>query len=144
MELRSTFCGTPLYVSPEILKGEQYDERIDLWSIGILAYEMLVGDIPFEITREEELIKIVLIRLNADQRRNPLPRGTQDFDDGQGLRDAHSTAQSRGPAEDQPASGTPLPQPQGLERGLQRTRYLIALLAIFIAQSQYQAAVASR
>jgi len=52
LELRSTFCGTPLYVSPEILKGEHYDERIDLWSIGILCYELLVGDIPFEITRE--------------------------------------------------------------------------------------------
>lgn len=37
-ELRSTFCGTPLYVSPEILKGQLYDEKIDVWAIGILTY----------------------------------------------------------------------------------------------------------
>jgi len=46
-ELRSTFCGTPLYVSPEILKGQLYDEKIDLWAIGILTYELLFGTIPF-------------------------------------------------------------------------------------------------
>ena len=46
-ELRSTFCGTPLYVSPEILKGELYDEKIDIWALGILTYELLVGDTPF-------------------------------------------------------------------------------------------------
>jgi aurora kinase len=38
-----------LYVSPEILKGQLYDEKIDVWAIGILTYELLVGDIPFEI-----------------------------------------------------------------------------------------------
>lgn len=37
-ELRSTFCGTPLYLSPELLKGQRYDEKVDLWAIGILAY----------------------------------------------------------------------------------------------------------
>jgi aurora kinase len=58
-ELRSTICGTPLYISPELLKGQQYDEKIDVWAIGILTYELLVGEIPFEIECEEELVKIV-------------------------------------------------------------------------------------
>jgi serine/threonine protein kinase len=72
-ELRSTFCGTPLYVSPEILKGQLYDEKIDLWAIGILTYELLFGTIPFEINREEELVKIVRPPLTADQRGDRLP-----------------------------------------------------------------------
>jgi serine/threonine protein kinase len=41
--LRSTFCGTPLYVSPEVLKGNKYDDKIDLWAIGIMAWEMKFG-----------------------------------------------------------------------------------------------------
>ena len=48
-ELRSTFCGTPLYLSPELLKGQRYDEKVDLWAIGILAYELFIGCSPFEI-----------------------------------------------------------------------------------------------
>ena len=47
--LRDTFCGTPLYISPEILTGEKYDEGVDLWAVGILTYELLVGKIPFKI-----------------------------------------------------------------------------------------------
>ena len=58
--LRSTFCGTPLYVSPEVLKGEDYNYKIDIWAIGILTYELLVGRVPFRITAEEDLAKIVL------------------------------------------------------------------------------------
>ena len=42
-EKRLTFCGTLDYVSPEILSGEQYDCKVDIWSIGVLTYELLTG-----------------------------------------------------------------------------------------------------
>jgi len=47
--MRGTFCGTPLYVSPELLKRQNYNNKIDVWSIGILTYELLFGRVPFEI-----------------------------------------------------------------------------------------------
>lgn len=59
-ELRSTYCGTPLYLSPEILKGQKYDEKVDLWAIGILAYELLLGKSPFDICEQQDLYKIVI------------------------------------------------------------------------------------
>jgi serine/threonine protein kinase len=36
------------YVPPEILRGDQYDEKVDIWSLGVLIYEMAVGRAPFE------------------------------------------------------------------------------------------------
>merc|ERR1712139_322042 len=40
-------CGTPAYFAPEMCAGLVYDHRIDVWAMGILLYEMLVGDSPF-------------------------------------------------------------------------------------------------
>jgi serine/threonine protein kinase len=44
---RQTFCGTLDYVPPEIVKGDFYDERVDIWSLGILIYELTFGFAPF-------------------------------------------------------------------------------------------------
>jgi len=61
--MRETFCGTPLYVSPELLKRKNYNNKIDVWSVGILTYELLFGRVPFEITTERDFIKIVIFIL---------------------------------------------------------------------------------
>lgn len=39
--MRSTLCGTPLYLAPELIKQTEYDESVDVWAIGVLTYEML-------------------------------------------------------------------------------------------------------
>eukprot|EP00053_Salpingoeca_punica_P008238 m.74470 g.74470 ORF g.74470 m.74470 type:complete len:342 (+) comp14506_c0_seq1:40-1065(+) len=45
---RKTMCGTLDYLPPEMVKGEEHDERVDLWGLGVLCYEFLVGKPPFE------------------------------------------------------------------------------------------------
>ena len=57
--MRETFCGTPLYVSPELLKRKTYNNKIDIWSIGVLTYELLFGRVPFDIETEMDFVKIV-------------------------------------------------------------------------------------
>ena len=47
-------CGTLDYLAPEMVEGREHDNRIDLWSLGILAYEFLVGAPPFETESQTE------------------------------------------------------------------------------------------
>ena len=39
--------GTPLYMSPECLKKNKYDEKTDIWALGVIYYEMLHGVTPY-------------------------------------------------------------------------------------------------
>ncbi|KAG6820976.1 hypothetical protein H0H93_008605 [Arthromyces matolae] len=46
---RTTMCGTPDYLPPEMIEGKEHDERVDHWALGVLTYEFLVGAAPFEV-----------------------------------------------------------------------------------------------
>lgn len=54
-----TFCGTPDYIAPEIINGQKYNSSVDWWSFGIMLYEMLVGQSPFNGDTEEDLFQSI-------------------------------------------------------------------------------------
>ena len=45
---RNTLCGTLDYLPPEMVEGREHDEMVDVWALGVLLYEFLVGSPPFE------------------------------------------------------------------------------------------------
>ena len=52
-----TMCGTPLYMSPQIVFAQDYSFKCDIWSLGALYYELLTGVTPFESKNMKQLEK---------------------------------------------------------------------------------------
>ena len=44
---RTTVCGTPIYLAPEILEDKGHDEGVDIWCIGVLLFELVTATVPF-------------------------------------------------------------------------------------------------
>ncbi|CAL4061024.1 unnamed protein product, partial [Meganyctiphanes norvegica] len=54
---RTTLCGTLDYLPPEMVEGKAHDEKVDLWSLGVLCFEFLCGKPPFEAESNQDTYK---------------------------------------------------------------------------------------
>uniref|UniRef100_A0A8C2ENM0 non-specific serine/threonine protein kinase n=1 Tax=Cyprinus carpio TaxID=7962 RepID=A0A8C2ENM0_CYPCA len=53
--MAATLCGSPMYMAPEVIMSQNYDARADLWSIGTVIYQCLVGKPPFQANSPQDL-----------------------------------------------------------------------------------------
>lgn len=65
--MAATLCGSPMYMAPEVIMSQHYDAKADLWSIGTVIYQCLVGKPPFQANSPQDL------RLFYEKNKNLVP-----------------------------------------------------------------------
>jgi len=67
-----SICGTPLYSAPQLLKKKGYSYKVDIWALGIMCYELLMGQTPFHSYEMKDLIAKINEGKYLVQTRDPL------------------------------------------------------------------------
>lgn len=70
-DVTQTQCGTPIVMAPEVLHGRKYNHKADVWSLGIIYFEMITGFMPFTGRDKNEL------KSNLDKGMYKLPKKLQ-------------------------------------------------------------------
>ncbi|KAL5550255.1 hypothetical protein UlMin_000431 [Ulmus minor] len=58
--LAETLCGSPLYMAPEIMQLQKYDAKADLWSVGAILFQLVVGKTPFTGSNQIQLLQNIM------------------------------------------------------------------------------------
>ena len=66
---RTTVCGTPIYLAPEMISNSGHDEKVDIWCIGVLLFELMTGVQPWKGT-DVNTVKMNISRLNINWPKN--------------------------------------------------------------------------
>jgi serine/threonine protein kinase len=53
-------CGSPLYMAPEMILGREYNEKIDIWGIGIIIYELIYGVNPYNKIKDRKELETIM------------------------------------------------------------------------------------
>lgn len=75
---RKTFCGTMDYLAPEMLASEPHDMGVDLWALGVLLFEILLGRAPFAATSHKEQMENIC-SVKYDLPRASMPQGAESI-----------------------------------------------------------------
>ena len=74
---RSTLCGTLDYLPPEMLEGKEHSFSVDIWALGVLLYEFLTGNAPFEEgERDQTIARIKAVDIHFP---DDFPEGAKDL-----------------------------------------------------------------
>ena len=66
---RTTVCGTPIYLAPEMINNTGHDEKVDIWCIGVLLFELMTGIQPWKGT-DVNTVKMNILRLRINWPKN--------------------------------------------------------------------------